>query len=596
MSQHETIRLHCKALRLPTIADVFDQTIAQAERDLTTQPPPDQATLTGALRARSQCRPGRPRLYRPPALDTNVCSMLRYLCNHTLANCPCCGLLSAPWQDPSLIGAPMDTPSTCATEPIVSLLPGAGTGLLPIPPLPASASLDPSLPAGASVWLDTYVAYASTVCPMLPPLFHESAALWLASVAVARRLYVPMSGRPIYPDLFVAWIGPNAIYETAAAFDLVRSLAERAFPGLLAPSHMTPLDLLFLFARCIGSREGAWQRSYESSRQDEHFPAQRGWLVDDLRRLLPTSRRASHNSGLGLLVAFYQCHPRYRYATNYWGFLTVPNTYLSLLSCTTPATIAGSLSDRALWDLGWWSSFALILPEPGRPAWQVSAPAPEPPALLQTGVRLFRKLPGNGQPDHYRPCEVELAPDVAAAWLHYRRALAYDLLTPDLDARLWNSYSQFPVQLIKVATLLAALDWVASLPADPSPVPKTRGRAKAQEIPPPENGPALGPTITLPHLARAQSIVEAWRASLHRALAAGRAATGDLDARILRQIEKHGPAGATLRDVYRGLADRTPNEVASRLAQLVTLGLVETIPAPDLPGPGRPTTYYRVAR
>ncbi len=33
MSQPETIRLHCKALRLPTISEVFDQTIALAERE-----------------------------------------------------------------------------------------------------------------------------------------------------------------------------------------------------------------------------------------------------------------------------------------------------------------------------------------------------------------------------------------------------------------------------------------------------------------------------------------------------------------------------------------------------------------------------------
>ena len=496
----------------------------------------------------------------------------------------------------------MDTSSTCATETIASPLPGVGTGLLSVPPLPASASLDPSLAAGASSWLDTYVAYASTVCPMLPPLFHESAALWLASVAVARRLYVSISGRPIYPDLFVAWIVPNGLYETAAAFDLVRDLAERAFPGLLAPSHITPLDLLYLFAGCLGPREGwgRWERTYDGNQQDDHFPAQRGWLLGDLSRLLPT-RRAFHSRGLGLLVDFYQCHPRYRYATNPLGFLTVPNTYLSLLSCATPASIAGSLSDRALWDLGWWPSFALIVPEPGRPAWQLPAPTPEPPAHLPTLVRLFQKLPGNGQPDHYRPCQVELAPGVAAAWLRYQRALAYDLLTPDLDARLWNAYSQLPVQLIKVATLLAALDWVASLPPDPPPAPKTRGRAKPQDVPAPEDGPGDRPTITLPHLARAQSIVEAWRASLHRALAAGRAAaSGDLDARlsarILRQIEKHEPAGATARDVYHNLADRKPSEIAARLAQLVTLGLVETIPGPDLPGPGGPTTYYRVAR
>jgi DNA replication protein DnaC len=33
VSQHETIRLHCKALRLPTISEVFGQTIALAERE-----------------------------------------------------------------------------------------------------------------------------------------------------------------------------------------------------------------------------------------------------------------------------------------------------------------------------------------------------------------------------------------------------------------------------------------------------------------------------------------------------------------------------------------------------------------------------------
>jgi DNA replication protein DnaC len=33
VSQHEMIRLHCKALRLPTISEVFDQTIALAERE-----------------------------------------------------------------------------------------------------------------------------------------------------------------------------------------------------------------------------------------------------------------------------------------------------------------------------------------------------------------------------------------------------------------------------------------------------------------------------------------------------------------------------------------------------------------------------------
>ncbi|MBW7885616.1 MAG: transposase, partial [Caldilineaceae bacterium] len=33
MNPHEVIRLHCKALRLPTVGEVAGETIAQAERE-----------------------------------------------------------------------------------------------------------------------------------------------------------------------------------------------------------------------------------------------------------------------------------------------------------------------------------------------------------------------------------------------------------------------------------------------------------------------------------------------------------------------------------------------------------------------------------
>ena len=283
-----------------------------------------------------------------------------------------------------------------------------------------------------------------------------------------------------------------------------------------------------LFARCLGNGEGNWRRSYYSNGQDEHFPAQRGWLVDNLSDLLPASRRAFHRAGLDLLVDFYRCQPRYRSAGP-GGFLTVADSYLTLFGCASPADVAGSLAERSLWDHGWWSSFAFVLPEPGRPAWQPSALPPEPPELLATLLSLFRELPGTGHPDHYRPLAVQLAPGVAPAWQSYQRAVAYDLLTPELDARLWNAYCHLPLQLIKVASLLAALDWVAALPPDPPPPPRTlaaflQRQFKPDEVPVPEKPPVAPPTLTLAHLARAQVIVEGWRANLHRALAAGCAA------------------------------------------------------------------------
>jgi len=315
--------------------------------------------------------------------------------------------------------------------------------------------------------------------------------------------------------------------------------------------------------------------------------------------LFPDSRHSFHRSGLGLLVDLYGCHPRYHYADKRAGFLTATDTYLSLLAHTTPTAVAASLADRSLWDLGWWSSFAFIVPDSGHRDWREPTLGPEAPALLETLIRLFKKLPGSGESRRYRPSEVALDPGAAAAWSLYRRALVYDLRPPDLDARLRVAYCQLPLQLIKVATLLAALDWAAALPPDIAPaqpaVVPARGRAKAQKQAPPQPEPFLGLTITQAHLARAQSIVEAWRAGLHRALeAASVASTAGLDVRILRQVEAHGAAGATARDVYRGLADRTPMEVAARLNHLHTLGFVETVPAPAQPGPGRPTTHYRL--
>ena len=424
---------------------------------------------------------------------------------------------------------------------------------LPIPPLPAAAALDPTLGASAAPWLDAYVARSAAVCPMLPSMFHESAALWLASVAVARRLYVSTPAGPVYPNLFVAWIAPNVLYETGSAYILVRDLAERAFPGLIAPAHMTPINLLHLFADCLGPGPYDWQRSrfaYSDSGQDASFPAQRGWLPGDLGRLLPESRRSFHRSGLGLLVDLYGCPPRFHHADRGTGFLTASDTYLSLLAYTTPIAVAASLADRSLWDLGWWSSFAFIVPDLSPRDWREPSLAPETPALLETVVRLYKSLLGSGEPKRYRPCEVALEPTAAEAWTRYRRALVHDLRAPDLNSRLRVAYCQLPLQLVKVATLLAALDWAAALPPDASPVQRpaspVRRRARDQEAASPPTEPFRAPAITLAHLARAQSIVEVWRANLHRALEAELTTTSaGLDARILRQVESHGAAGAT---------------------------------------------------
>jgi len=60
---------------------------------------------------------------------------------------------------------------------------------------------------------------------MTPDQFHESAALWLVGVAVARRLYLPMSWGRVYPNLMVVWIAPTTLFHKSTALEIARSLA-----------------------------------------------------------------------------------------------------------------------------------------------------------------------------------------------------------------------------------------------------------------------------------------------------------------------------------------------------------------------------------
>ena len=217
-----------------------------------------------------------------------------------------------------------------------------------------------------------------------------------------------------------------------------------------------------------------------------------------------------------------------------------------------------------LWFNGFWPRFAILTPEDGRPEWQVPDGSSEPRILAGRLQELDKRLPAAEHPNPPEAVTVVLAEGVYEAWLRLNKALSYDLLTPGLPAPLWATYARLPVMLIKVATILAALDWA-------------EGHA---------------PSMELAHLARALSIVEGWRASAHRVL--GQAITTKADQlreRILAHVTEQGAEGATARDVYRRLrsAPSTTNDILKEMAQE---GTIESLPATS-DGPGRPTIRYR---
>ena len=162
-----------------------------------------------------------------------------------------------------------------------------------------------------------------------------------------------------------------------------------------------------------------------------------------------------------------------------------------------------------------------------------------------------------------------LAADVWKPCYAYEQALrAMTAPTSSLDDRLRAIYGRLHVQALKVAILLATLDW--SDDDDGLPRPK----------------------VVAAHWYRAQQIVEDWRASAHRLLAdLGENEEARLENRILDLLRACGGT-ATVRDLYRSL--RSPRKpVTEALKALAEDGCVARIELP--PRPGRQSEAYRLA-
>jgi uncharacterized membrane protein len=129
-------------------------------------------------------------------------------------------------------------------------------------------------------------------------------------------------------------------------------------------------------------------------------------------------------------------------------------------------------------------------------------------------------------------------------------------------------YGRLHVQAIKVAILLAAMDW-----SD-------------------EDGGLPHPKVTAAHWYRAQQIVEDWRASAHRLLAdLGENEEGRLENRVLSLLKACG-GSATVRDLYRAL--RSPRKtVLETLKALEDDGRVIRVQN-AYSGRGRPPEKYEL--
>lgn len=451
------------------------------------------------------------------------------------------------------------------------------------PQLPPIARAVEQHAAPCAGWLDSYIAFAQQAAPMGPRSFHETAALFAVSLAVARRLVLPTSAGDIYPNIFALWLGEPAIYsKTSALRALMRLINDAGLRHLLLPEKLTPEALMLAYSLTIPPTLEQWQpEAKEQWIRERAYASRRGWLLDEASRLFASLKQDYNQGLLGLLLQLYDCPDEKSEETTGRGRVVVTDTSMSFFGVATPHGMAEHFANRALWEGGLWSRFAILVPDAVPPWSFLGEHIPIPASLLRGYRHIFDLFPARSaelveDADQKRRYvhvagergaqEAILGPGVRAAWEAYSKAVRYDmLLTGEIDKALWGSYGRFGTHAIKVAMLLAVMD-TEQLPV----------------------------VVELRHWERAQRIAETWRANLHRIWGEGLETDEARDTdRLLARIAAGGVNGILPRDAYRPLGIHAA-DANQMIDELERAGQVEKLPG--IGKNGRAVTYIRIVQ
>jgi len=446
-----------------------------------------------------------------------------------------------------------------------------------VPELPESAMLTAAhIEEAATVghWLDDYVRWAGTAANETPLNFHIGAGLYLAAIAVGRRLYVQTPWRQqVFPNLYIMIVAVSTYYRKSAGLSLANEVARLSIPHMLMPQPGSPENFMAMLGGVLPPNFAEIpQQDRVRLEKGNRFAAQRGLLRDELSGLFKSLGRDYMAGMKELIMTLYDCPTYLDSNTNNKGLVVIRDAALSILGAATPAELAHALSPSD-WYNGNLARFSLLTPETDYTERQPTSMNETPMELARRLKALHEKLPEPPQPDALGETrQSEAWSLVADIWPQVRayeqalRAMTAPLST--LDDRLRAIYGRMHVQAIKVAILLAALDWADEHDAGPQP------------------------RVTVAHWYRAQLITEEWRASAHRLLAElGENEEARLENRILGLLRNAG-GSATVRDLYRALRS-TRKPVVEALKALEEDGQVVKVELP--PNPGRRSEAYSLS-
>lgn len=358
-----------------------------------------------------------------------------------------------------------------------------------------------SNPETVGRWLSAYIDYGLRVSPMSPRSFHQMMGLSILSAAIARRVFVSASNRKIFPNLFSLIVADSTVYCKTTALELADEIMHLAGLDIFKlPAGITPQSLIGELTRRAPESFDQWEQQDKTDwRSERIFAAQRIWLMDEMSSLLDSFDQKIYFELLPQILRLFGCPKKLvAKSTIRHGRQTINNGYLTICGPTTPTALRKHIKNPTLWENGFFARFIFVTPDsPPRRTFYPPKVAP-PEKLIDTLRNLTFSLlpmPMESTKDHdsnFPAIEIALAPGVWQCWDKYHEIL-YNIISEDrIPAILFASYGRFHDISIKVATLLAVVDWA-------------------------EN-PASQMVITLPHWYRAQTITEEFRASLHRVI------------------------------------------------------------------------------
>jgi hypothetical protein len=124
-----------------------------------------------------------------------------------------------------------------------------------VPELPEAVQIsDKKLDESQAVglWLNDYVDWAGKAANETPLSFHQGAGLYLASVAIGRRLYIHTPWRQkVFPNLYLMIVAVSTYYRKSAGLSLAQEVARLAIPHMLMPQPGSPENFMSMLGATL---------------------------------------------------------------------------------------------------------------------------------------------------------------------------------------------------------------------------------------------------------------------------------------------------------------------------------------------------------